>query len=242
MGQPTRLSTVIEPSLRELMAVTADAAERDPEAARRDFQQSIAEDRKAQQDAADRESRRATMVPSHFRSASFATFAADTEPLAKAKRATERWVAAVLDGKSPMLALVGEVGTGKSHLLYAAANALIDRGHPLYAHPWYRMATALRYGAGKPFANAGRKDAYEIREDWWGAKIVMLDEVRPTANTAFDDTELAMFACHAYDSDIPVLLTTNVYPLADVVGPAAASRFFSLVVTGEDKRQERRAA
>ena len=68
--------------------------------------------------------------------------------------------------------------------------------------------------------------------------MVLLDEVRPTSATSFDDTELVKLAALAYDERVAVLLTTNVNPLADVMGPAAASRFVQVVVSGPDHRQQ----
>jgi hypothetical protein len=76
-----------------------------------------------------------------------------------------------------------------------------------------------------------------VRDQLWAQPIVVLDEVRATASTAFDDTELAKFACHAYDADIPTLITTNVSPLDQVMGPPAASRFTQVIIEGPDWRQ-----
>jgi chloramphenicol O-acetyltransferase len=80
-------------------------------------------------------------------------------------------------------------------------------------------------------------EAYEVRALLWKQKVVLIDEVRPTASTAFDDTELAKWMCHAYDAKYAVFITTNVNPLADVLGPPAASRFTQIVIDGPDRRQ-----
>ena len=65
----------------------------------------------------------------------------------------------------------------------------------------------------------------------------MIDEVRPTAGTDFDDTELAKIVCRAWDNGRALLITTNVSPLAAVLGPAVASRFTQITITGPDHRQ-----
>ena len=149
-----------------------------------------------------------------------------------ALKAAREWVAAALDGHGPMLALCGDQGSGKSHLLYSAALELAarrtDQRTPLpVTAPWYSLADELRYSDGK----------VETRARIYGAPILLIDEVRPTASTSFDDTELAKLACHAYDGRIALLITTNVYPLDKVMGPAAASRFRSVTVKGPDHRQ-----
>lgn len=144
-----------------------------------------------------------------------------------------------------MLALVGKQGTGKSHLLYGAVRELyagkpedpkevvVSGWRGPYVAPWYRLADQLRYGKG---GNDTVKDAAGERQRLWDARVVMLDEVRPTSGTNFDDTELAKFACHAYDNRVAVLLTSNVNPLSQVMGDAAASRFTTVVIDGPDWR------
>ena len=142
-----------------------------------------------------------------------------------------------------MLGLIGKQGTGKSHLLYAAAlellaakpadprEVMLSGWRAPFIGQWYRLADRLRYS----------DDSQGIRERLWSSPVVLLDEVRPTSGTNFDDTELAKFACNAYDEMTPVLLTSNVSPLAEVMGDAAASRFTQVHIDGRDARQERAA-
>lgn len=183
------------------------------------------------------ENYRASVVPGRFAAASFATFEPATRSQAIARDAVLQWLELVRAGESPMLALIGKQGAGKSHLLYAVANALLDGGMRCYARPWYKLADELRYGGVVPWAPKLRMEAHEVRELLVAQRVVLIDEVRPTAGTAFDDTELAKFACHAYDALVPVLITSNVSPLADVMGPPAASRFTQVIIDGPDRRQ-----
>lgn len=189
------------------------------------------------------------MIPPRFRNASFATFRPATQSQSAALTAVRAWLEGLQDG--PMLALVGHQGAGKSHLLYSAARVLIDAIETMdpkaramsgasypYVAPWYSLSDQLRYGEVVQ-TQAGSRDRGpgEVRAGLWGRSVVMLDEVRATSGTNFDDTELARFACHAYDNRIAVLITTNVNPLEKVLGPAAASRFRQIVVDGPDARQ-----
>lgn len=191
-------------------------------------------------------------IPERFDGASFDTFKPRSASQVAAVTAVQEWVNAAHSRRGLMLALVGKQGTGKSHLLYSAARALcdpIDRmdakerafsktRYPFIA-PWYSLADHLRYGKSIETEGGTRtREASEVRADLWDSRIVLLDEVRPTSGTQFDDTELAKFACHAYDSRIAVLLTTNWNPLSDVMGPAAASRFTQIVIDGPDHRQQ----
>lgn len=190
-------------------------------------------------------------IPPRFDGASFDTFRPKSASQVAAVTAVQEWTEAANTNRGLMLALVGKQGTGKSHLLYSAFRTLrdpIDRmdpkeriqqrvKYPLVA-PWYSLADQLRYGrTAKTEAGYREMAPNEIRSRLWEARIVLLDEVRPTAGTHFDDTELAKFACHAYDNRIAVLITTNWNPLSDVMGAAAASRFTQLVIDGPDHRQ-----
>jgi len=176
-------------------------------------------------------------VPARFRNASLGSYEPRHPSQERALRAVRRWVEIVQDpdrqGEGPMLALIGPQGTGKSHLLYGAAKLLVA-GEPQvvpYAAPWYRLADRLR---------AGFEEGAAVRDRLWGARVAMIDEVRPTSGTNFDDTELAKYSCHAYDAIRPVMITTNVSPLDKVMGGPAASRFDVIKVEGPDYREEGR--
>lgn len=181
-------------------------------------------------------------LPKRFRKATFDNYEPETDSQRTALDTVRRWVDFTLKGKPAMLALIGSTGAGKSHLLYAAAHALVDAGQHFYARPWYQLADELRYGgrsAYLPPATGQPLEPREVREQLWEATVVLIDEVRLTAGTAFDDTELAKYACHAYDAMLSVFVTSNVKPLADVMGPAAASRFTQVEIVGPDRRQTR---
>jgi energy-coupling factor transporter ATP-binding protein EcfA2 len=179
----------------------------------------------------------APFVPKRFTAVRFENYKAENEYESHALRVVRRWVDLVAKGDGPMLALVGPQGTGKSHLLYAAAWALHELNVRTCCRSWYRLADELRYGGPAYYGNSPL-EAHEHRALLWRGPAILLDEVRPTANTAFDDTELAKLACHCYDQQLPILLTTNVNPLAEVLGPPAASRFTQEMLTGRDRRQE----
>ena len=179
------------------------------------------------------------LVPPRFQDASFDTFVPQTPSQKIALYAAREWIERAIKKQGPMLALIGKQGAGKSHLLYAALRELLDAGAPgpVYSRPWYRLADELRYGGPCVFSPQHRDEPHEVRARLWKHPIVLLDEVRATASTALDENELAKFACHAWDSRVAVLITTNVDPLSEVMGAAAASRFTQMVIDGPDHRQ-----
>lgn len=176
-------------------------------------------------------------IPKRFWAATFDTYEPKTDSQRAGARAARWW----LDKgrhEGGMLALIGKQGTGKSHLLYAVAHEILAKQGAAFIRPWYAFADELRFGISVSTEGGYReKKPGEVRADWWGAPVVLLDEVRATAGTSFDDTELARYACHAYDHGKAVLMTTNVHPLANVLGDAAASRFRQVVIDGPDHRQ-----
>ena len=176
-------------------------------------------------------------IPKRFQCATLSSFRAETSVLLTALRATERFISFAAAQRPVMLALIGPPGVGKSHLLYAAANHCIAAGLETYARPWYRLADELRYGGDSPYDAEWELDPLDVRDYLYRAPVVFVDEVTRTASTDFDEMELQKLACHAYDNGVALMITTNVDPLAQVMGERAASRFTQVVVTGEDWRQ-----
>jgi len=176
-------------------------------------------------------------VPLRFRDATLDNFRTESDGQQSAREYVARWIVRARTTGDAMLALIGPVGCGKSHLLYAAANALVDTNTHFYARPWYLLADELRYGGASSYNPERPLEPEEVRAQLRGSRVLLLDEVRHTAGTAFDDTELVKLACFAYDNKLSVLVTSNVRPLLDVMGPAAASRFRQVEMDGRDARQ-----
>lgn len=160
--------------------------------------------------------------------------------LALALSAAERWTKAAIERRPAMLAIVGPPGNGKSHLLYAAAHALTEARVEAWCRPWYRLADELRFGGALPWRRhddaAPRLDGYVLRDRMFESRVILLDEVRGTSGTDFDGNELAKLASHAYDEGAALLITTNVHPLAAIMGPAPADRFAVVQITAPSQR------
>lgn len=177
-------------------------------------------------------------VPLRFEHVRFTNFRVRNQNQTQqdALTAVKRWVERIIEGQTPMISLIGPTGVGKSHLLYSAAWQLFEKHQrAVFSRAWnYSLADALRYGTrpeGSP-----EVPAFVVREEFYRNRIVLLDEIRFTADTQFDSTELIKFANHAYDNGVSVLLTTNADPLSLVMGPEAADRFEKIVIAGTSYR------
>lgn len=160
-----------------------------------------------------------------------------TDEQATALQATRLWVDSVKDGEGGTLALIGEVGSGKSHLLYAAVRDLNLSGIHAAAAGWYDLADLFRqakYGHDEDITEARiRKSRY------LAAAALAIDEIRPTSGTDYDTTELSQLMTRAYRERQGVIVTSNYADekLSRIIGLAASSRLTQVIVKGPDLRK-----
>lgn len=176
-------------------------------------------------------------IPRRFERATFDNFQTRHPSQEVALGKAKEWVeAAVAEPQvGPMLALVGKKGRGKSHLLWAAHRALVERlaeerarWRPM-ARSWYDLAQRLERRA------EGRAEAWSHVK---GVRCLLLDEVRPiqVGSKEAPDRDLTGLVMHGYDNLVAMFVTTN-RKLDEVVGEAAASRFTTIVVDGPNWRE-----
>lgn len=227
-GAPTLIADIMSAELRRLDAMAP--AERAAEEKR-------LRDERVTTQAPERPAPRWPEIPERFAAATVDGFVGETESERLAQRAVAKWIGKACGKRGVMLALIGSTGVGKSHLLWAAAAELRKSEQPFYARPWYLLADELRWGGPMPWSGA-IEDARVCREAmWYSRPVVLLDEIDHTSGTDFDRVELKKFAHHAWDQRYAVLITSPVHPLAEVIGPQAASRFHQIVIEGRDRRQ-----
>ena len=151
--------------------------------------------------------------------------------------ATRQWVDATVAGEGAALALVGGVGCGKSHLMYAAIRAVNEAGVHAAAYGWAELADVLR--AAKYVHDVEEYTEAKARRDrLYAAKSFGIDEIRPTSGSDFDGTELAQIMTRAYRNCQGVIVTSNYADskLAGIIGLAAQSRLTQLTVVGPNLR------
>jgi hypothetical protein len=174
-------------------------------------------------------------IPARFKDARLDRFRPANDTQRSALEMAHRFVADVAAGKGRMLAYVGETEAGKSYLMYSIAHALYARRLRVYAASWLRLGDDLRYGARREVedADGARRvvelEPWQVRNELWAQRIILLDEVRETSGTRFDEHEVAKLAGYCWDQKHSLCITTNV-PLRELVGPAVARRFTQVVV------------
>jgi hypothetical protein len=178
-------------------------------------------------------------IPERFRDVELDEYEAETDSERLALQAAGKFAQLAAAGRGPMLALVGTTGVGKSHLLWGVAHRLVQQALPYYGRPWYLLADELRYGGPHPLGAGAAVEEPQVCRDvlWNSRRVVLIDEADHTSGTDFDRIELKKFLHHAWDRRMAVMLTSPVNPLADLVGPQAASRFSEIVVQGRDRRK-----
>jgi DNA replication protein DnaC len=152
--------------------------------------------------------------------------------------ATRAWVDSVKRGEGGALALLGDVGTGKSHLMFAAIRAVNEANIHAAAWGWYDLARLLREAKYNPDPEV-QSEACRQRDRLFAAKAFGIDEIRPTSGTDFDVTELAQLMTRAYRECQGVIVTSNAVDrqLIEIIGRAAASRLTPVKIIGPDLRK-----
>jgi len=176
-------------------------------------------------------------IPPRHKRDTFATFRPQTISQTTALEAAREWVESVKRGDGGALALIGGVGTGKSHLLYAAIRAANEAGIHGAAAGWYDLADLFRqakFGHDEDVTEARVKKARIL-----GAAALGIDEIRPTSGTEYDTTELSQLMTRAYREKQGIFVTSNYADekLSKIIGMAATSRLTQITVVGPDMRQ-----
>lgn len=167
-----------------------------------------------------------------------AHYVAHTRSQLAAQRAAVAWAERCGKGEGLALALVGGVGTGKSHLMYAAIARANDRGVNAGAWGWGDLADILRGGADRD--PEIKKAASEARLRLKAVGAMGLDEIRATSGTEYDGTAISNIMTRAYRDCQDVIVTSNHADdaLKAVIGLAATSRLKQMTVVGPDYRQK----
>jgi DNA replication protein DnaC len=140
----------------------------------------------------------------------------------------------------PGLLLVGDTGTGKTHLAVAALKALIEKGHEGLFFDYQNLLDRIRAGYDRN-AGASDREAYASVLD---ADVLLIDDLGSHRVTEWVEDTVTSIVTHRCNHKKPLITTTNldvddtpytetagVRPkknLAEVIGTRARSRLFEM--------------
>lgn len=171
-----------------------------------------------------------------FRSKTFENFSLedkDERIVRAAKMATQyvREFDVIRSTEKNSFGIVGAVGSGKTHLVVAIANRLLQRGIGVR---YFNFVTGFKEMFAK--YDEGGAAVEEIRHELQTCEVLLLDDVakgKPNRQTKLPDVSDAVFIEmygiieHRYFANLPILWTSELHEeLLDVLGQATASRMF----------------
>lgn len=108
------------------------------------------------------------------------------------------------------MALIGPIGTGKTHLAASIANALLQTGKRVICMPSVDMLAKIR----ATFKDDGNDD--EIMNDLKTVDLLIIDDLGKEKATEWTSQTLYSIINARYENELPIIITTN-YPLKNLV-------------------------
>jgi DNA replication protein DnaC len=168
-------------------------------------------------------------IPPLYRNASFENFKTEGVQELKSVMSDVKRYADDFDplGPFPGLLLIGEPGTGKTHLAVAALRRIMQKGHEGVFTDYQTLLDRIRAGYDSS-SNSSNKEAYRVALD---SEVLLLDDLGAHRVTDWVQDTVTSIVTHRCNYRKPLIATTNL-PDAD-----AGSSTFQKTAVGTEYRR-----
>jgi len=184
-------------------------------------------------------------IPPLYRNASFENFAIAGGDLRSVVLAVKKYADDFPNEARPGLLLIGEPGTGKTHLAVAALRRIIEKGFEGLFCDYQNLLDRIRSGYDAA-SNSADKEAYRVALD---SEVLLLDDLGAHRVTDWVEDTVTAIVTYRCNNRKPLIATTNLpepeagsaaiqrtaldkpeyrRTLADHIGARARSRLFEM--------------
>lgn len=146
-----------------------------------------------------------SQIPSLYRNASFENFNITSSDLRAAVLAVKKYADDFPNDARPGLLLIGEPGTGKTHLAVSALRRIMEKGFECLFCDYQNLLDRIRSGYDAA-SNSADKEAYRVALD---SDVLLLDDLGAHRVTDWVEDTVTAIVTYRCNNRKPLIATTN---------------------------------